>query len=176
MHTRLYVTVNKDKHIETSEDARNFVQTYLESEDSGFISGGRFGGGCADWFIVGGRWSGALTKGFTNFQKETNKLGNQGSFGLSNEDIKKYGKKLQKLWENEGNKTPNPYDRDTYRTGIYEDDAMLIDKDTYKLLKEYEGENESYSDAGLVFFDHDWDDVSKNFIGKKWIIVVDYHI
>ena len=51
------------------------------------------------------------------------------------------------------------------------DDAMLVTQELYdKLLKEYEELADSESTADL-----DYDPVSAEFIGKKWMVVVDYH-
>ena len=59
MHYRFLVTFNKDE-AETSEDARSYVTDYLH--EHGFAGEGRWGGGLADWFVIGGRWSGELSR------------------------------------------------------------------------------------------------------------------
>jgi len=68
---------------------------------------------------------------------------------------------------------PRVHGRDVYKREGYDDDAMVVTEDLYeKLLKEYEGKNED--DNGL-FWDLDYDEVSREFIGKKWLVVLDYH-
>jgi hypothetical protein len=65
-----------------------------------------------------------------------------------------------------------PYQRDTYKEHGYEDDAMIITEELYdNLLKEYEGRVESKHHIDL-----DYEPVSPEMIGKKWVVVVDYHI
>src|SRR5437773_4373193 len=58
MHTRMLVTLPLTR-AKTSAGARRCVFKYLVEE--GFIAEGRFAGGCADWFVIGGRWSGCLS-------------------------------------------------------------------------------------------------------------------
>jgi hypothetical protein len=53
----MYVLVPKDR-AETSEEARNFVVDWLT--DNGFTAEGHFVNGIADYFVIGGRWSGKL--------------------------------------------------------------------------------------------------------------------
>jgi hypothetical protein len=64
-----------------------------------------------------------------------------------------------------------PYQRDTYKADGYEDDAMLLTQELYdSVLTEYEGREASDHHADL-----DRDDVSPAMIGRKWLVVVDYH-
>ena len=64
-----------------------------------------------------------------------------------------------------------PYNRDTYQPNGYADDAMLLTQELYDaLLKEYEGKEESDYHADL-----EYEPVSPEMIGKKWLVVVDYH-
>lgn len=185
MHYSLMVTVGKDK-AENSEEARNYVQSELENDDSFVGEGGRFSSPIADWFVIGGRWSGHLaqqylTKDFFEEVKTQLKLG--GDFGLSTKEVEENKDKIQKVWESVGGKGENPYNRDSYNHGGFEDDAMIVDKTLYeKLLKEFEGEykgGKTWGDKNeyfdLHFVDLDDEEVSKEFIGKKWIVVVDYH-
>jgi hypothetical protein len=68
MHARFLVTFNKDE-AETSLEARSYVTDYLQ--ENGFVGEGRWGGGMADWFVIGGRWSGVLTLALLNQEKVT---------------------------------------------------------------------------------------------------------
>jgi len=55
-----------------------------------------------------------------------------------------------------------PIQRDTYQHTGYEDDAMLLTQELYDALLEH-------------YADLEYDDVSPAMIGKKWLVVVDYH-
>ncbi len=61
MHSRLLVTCNKD-HAGTSQEAREYVYDALLNDSSFVGDGGRFGAPVADWFVIGGRWSGELSR------------------------------------------------------------------------------------------------------------------
>ena len=64
-----------------------------------------------------------------------------------------------------------PYHRDTYKPDGYEDDAVILTQEIYDgLLKEYEGSEDSEHHADL-----DFEPVSPEMIGKKWVVVIDYH-
>ena len=58
MHNLFFVTIPKD-NCETSNDAKNWADDTLN--DNGFVGEGYYSGGKADWFVIGGRWSGILT-------------------------------------------------------------------------------------------------------------------
>lgn len=60
---------------------------------------------------------------------------------------------------------------DSYQKLGYEDDAAIVDEEIYEeLLKGYEGTPDSDEHA-----DYEYDVVSPEIIGKKWVVVVDYH-
>ena len=59
MHYRFLVTLNK-KYAETAKEARRQTEKYLD--ENGFVGEGRWSRGMADWFIIGGRWSGELSR------------------------------------------------------------------------------------------------------------------
>jgi hypothetical protein len=59
MHTLVFVTVNADRNA-SSEQVRS--QVFLELDVEGFVHPGRFSGGWGDWFVLGGRWSGELSR------------------------------------------------------------------------------------------------------------------
>ena len=82
-------------------------------------------------------------------------------------------KQLQTMWDKEAPPAYRgiPIQRDTYQQDGHEDDAMLLTDELYNgLLKEYDGQDESEYHA-----DFEYDVVSPDMIGKKWIVVVDYH-
>lgn len=67
MHTRMLVTMPLSE-ADTSLEARKYVQDWLGEE--GFCGNGRFGCGYADWFVIGGRWSGCLSSGSCNSERD----------------------------------------------------------------------------------------------------------
>ena len=84
---------------------------------------------------------------------------------------------LNRLWQQFGGTGPNPITRSTYEELGAEDDAMLIDQALYDhFLKPLAGESFSLDGESCDrFADLDGDDVDESFIGRKWLLVVDYH-
>lgn len=118
----------------TSAEVREQVASILANDPS-FVGGGVPDGGyffaspVADYFLIGGAWSGHLI-----------------------------GEEFERSW-----------DLDSGR----DCDAMLVTPELYeKHLKEFEGES-SYD---TEFVDLDYEAVSPDFIGRKFLIVVDYHV
>jgi hypothetical protein len=67
MHARFLVTFNQDTAA-TSKAARWHVYTTLVAE--GFDNqAGRWSSGLADWCVIGGRWSGELTRAVLDQEK-----------------------------------------------------------------------------------------------------------
>ena len=60
MHFRFFVTFEKGA-AKTSHEAREYV-LYTLHEECFSYSDGRWGGGMCDWFVIGGRWSGELSR------------------------------------------------------------------------------------------------------------------
>jgi hypothetical protein len=181
MHYRFLVTFDK-RHAATSIAAREYVWQTLH--DEGFCGEGRWGGGMADWFVIGGRWSGelsryswakALTAQMHAIEQEHGiqvwgaHYGDKGKQHLQQQ----LAERFQAMWDAVAPPAYKgiPIDRNTYSDVGYEDDAMLLTQDLYDaLLKEHEGATDSAHHADL-----DDDAVSLAMIGKKWIVVVDYH-
>jgi hypothetical protein len=181
MHYRFLVTfAAEDAH--DSQAAREHVISILEEE--GFCSQGRWGSGMADWFVIGGRWSGELSraswaKAITAQMHALEKEHGVQVWGAFYGDTEKervqqeLATRFQGLWDAH---VPHdykgiPYQRDTYVGTGYADDAMLLTQELYDaLLKEYEGTDESEYHADL-----DFDPVSPEMVGTKWLVVVDYH-
>lgn len=182
MHTRFLLTFNKEK-AETSEEARAVAITYLC--ENGFVeTQTRWGYGLGDWFVVGGRWSGELSRFSwgTDLYNEMDALEDkhgvrvQGTFYGKKEMQTKQAElevELNRLWRE---RAPQQYQdipikRDTYLMHGYEDDAMLLTKELYDgLLKAFEGSADSD-----IFADIEYDDMNRDAIGKKWVVVIDYH-
>ncbi len=131
-HNLLLTTITPEGS--TSAEVRAQVASIL-SADPSFVGGGVPDGGyffaspVADYFILGGAWSGYLT-----------------------------GEEFERSWELDNG-------RDC--------DAILVTQELYeKHLKEFEGQS-SYD---TEFVDLDREEVSPDFIGRKFLIVVDYHV
>jgi len=185
VHSRLLVTCNKDS-AETSQKAREYVFDALSNDPSFVGDGGHFGAPVADWFVIGGRWSGELSratwaKGVTKLIDDLEKKEGIQIWGAfygksEKEDRRKllmkeveglYQKSLPSEYKDKG----LVYVRDTYGSFGYEDDAMLVTSELYDLLKPFEGVDQSEG----MYVDLDWDSVSQDFIHTKWLVVVDYH-
>ncbi len=186
MHSLLLVTCNKE-NAETSQEARDYVDDVLTNDNSFVGEGGHFGSPVADWFVIGGRWSGELSRqtwaeGVTKFIGELEKKEKIGLWRYSYPDgkyaekqkrlIKEVEELYQKSLPAEYRDKGLVYARDTYGNYGYEDDAAIVTPELYDLfLKPYEGVDLSEG----VYVDLDWDEVSRDFIHTKWLVVVDYH-
>ena len=183
MHIRFLVTFNKET-ANNSKEARNHVIEQLHDEH--FCCGeARWARGIADWFVVGGRWSGELSRNSwakditEQMTVEETKQGVQ-VWGTSydGDSAKKATQtelsgRFQDMWDKAAPKEYKSlkYIRDTYNIYGYEDDAMILTQELYdNLLKAYEGSDESECHADL-----DYEAVSEDMVGRKWLVVVDYH-
>lgn len=182
MHHRLFVTFDKDKAA-TSLDAREHVFETLH--DEGFCcESGSWRSCVADWFVIGGRWSGFLSR--LSWAKE---FDHEVTTTEAEHDLHvwaawyqergkqrvqhKLAKRFETLWDSIAPASYKgiPYQRDTYKAEGYEDDAMLLTRELYEsVLKAYEGREETTYHADL-----DFDEVLPSLIGRKWLVVVDYH-
>lgn len=170
MHFRTFITFDKSK-AENSEIAREYVKTFLIEEN--FCNQGFFSNSPADWFVIGGRWSGEL-QDIDIYKKVMKMLKKKKDEHLYQKDLdsEENKKEIQKIWEKEGGKGINPLIRDNYNDNGYEDDAMVVTKTLYnKFLKELKGKETDNEH----FWDLEYDCVDKKFIGNKWIVMVDYH-
>jgi len=185
MHSRLFVTVNKEGK-ETSEQVRRRVYHALIDDCSFVGEGGRFGAPVADWFVIGGRFSGDLQKARLD---PTTLTAAEGEFEA------RYGwwiggeQHVTELQRHDQYRQvfstyfPDyrgdlPAWRDQYAHYGAPDDAQLVDQQLYDaLLDPFVGHtaDQSDDDDQWLFIDLDHDEVSPAFIGKKWLVVVDYH-
>jgi hypothetical protein len=166
MHYR-YIVVFDKKKAKNSLEARKFVYGYL-SNDEEFNRQ-------SDWAVIGGRWSGDLTKirldqdkrcefeadfekqfGFwTNKDNSEEKRHNQ-----AKELFKKYFPKY---------KGEPLYFRNTYLDLGFEDDAQIIDEELYeKLIKNCDKDSKGYLDI-------EDEKLNKEQMIGRWIVLVDYH-
>ena len=182
MHFRFLVTFNKDS-ADNSQEAREHAENAIINE--GFTgSDGRWSYGIADWFVIGGRWSGELSRhswarDITVQMAAIEKEQDVRVWGIVYGDEAKQNKqrelaaRFQEMWDAAA---PSDYigipiQRDTYKTDGYADDAMILTRGIYDgLLKQYEGREDSEHHADL-----DFEPVSPEMIGKKWVVVIDYH-
>jgi len=177
MHYRMIVTMDKEK-ANDSKEARHFVQGWLD--ENGFCGQGRFASGMADWFVIGGRWSGDLSSvrldkvklktcveefekdfGWNTSAEDTEKQRREQFASMFNKYFPDYTGVI-------------PFWRDKYNPIGEEDDAQIIDKVLYdNLIKELIAEEEYKH-----FCDIEEDEVDlseEQLVGKKWAVVVDYH-
>jgi hypothetical protein len=181
MHFRFLATCDCDT-AETSKEARAYVLDTLLEE--GFVGEGRWGGGLCDWFVIGGRWSGELSRRSWAREitarmaalEEQHGVQVWGTFygdGEKQRIQQELAKQFQQMWDSQAPAAylGIPYVRDTYKRDGYADDAMLMTRELYDaLLKEYGGKEESEHHADL-----DYEPVSPAMVDRKWLVVVDYH-
>jgi hypothetical protein len=182
MHYRFLVTF-KSGMAKNSAQARQYVTQLLYEQ--GFVyDDGRWGSSMADWFVIGGRWSGELSRHswaerITEQMDALEKQHDVQVWGAFYGDEEKQrvqrelAERFQGLWNAAAPRVFRgiPIQRDTYKDDGYEDDAMLLTQELYNaLLKEYAGQKESENHADL-----EYDDVSPEMVGRKWLVVVDYH-
>jgi hypothetical protein len=174
MHYRFLVTFNKDE-ADSSIEARSYVMDDLQ--ENGFTGVGRWGGGLADWFVIGGRWSGELTRALLDQEKlaHVEEAFEQqhgwwiGGHEHVTEDIRR--EQMRAIFDRAFPDFTGdmPFWRDQYESYGYEDDAMVLTSALYDaLLKAYEGQEDTDEHADL-----DDEPVSPDMIGKKWVVVVD---
>ena len=187
MHAILYVLCPKHG-LEDSKSARDHVFHWLS--DNGFTENkGLFQRYYADWFVIGGRWSGELT---------ANQLDQEKIKALNNEFEKKYGfwinkditeeirreqyNTLLKQYFPDYQGSPWAF-RDSYQESGYEDDAQIVNQSIYdRIIKDHlidEISQEKLWNGGAVIATDMQDNkdptTPDRFIGKYWIVVVDFH-
>lgn len=154
-------------------EAREWAKNVLEQE--GFCTQERFCSGLADWFVIGGRWSGDLTKAHLD-QKRVKKFEKEAFTGkeLKPKEIEKlFRKHFPQFSAGKLRPIPNPYVRNEYDELGCEDDAMIVDEQIYDVcLKEFD----SRSGDMEHWIDYEGDTCNKeDFVGSKWCVVIDYH-
>lgn len=177
MHYLLLVTLTMGPG-STSADARDEVHSRLMEDDSFCGEGGRFGSPLCDWFVIGGRWSGTLQQTVLGKAYETalNERFPETAGMLSTRWIEQHSEALNQLWQQSGGTGPNPLTRDNYASLGYEDDAMLVNQTLYEqLLAKHAGDWRDRDSGDCHFTDLDCDQLDESCIGRKWLVVVDYH-
>jgi hypothetical protein len=177
MHHLLLVTLSLPGG-HSSEEARKFAFSQLIDDHSFCGEGGRFSCPLADWFVIGGRWSGMLRESLLGqpyqdaFEQEFPQFTN-GFFASTLVDQHKNG--LDQLWQRFGGTGKHPLCRSSYDQLGTNDDAMLVDQFLYDRFLKPASTRRIDGDASPDVTDLDGDDIDESFIGHKWLVVVDYH-
>jgi hypothetical protein len=178
MHTLLLVTLSLANN-GTSEEARHSAYSSLVEDTSFCGDGGRFGRPLADWFVLGGRWSGmlrdaALGQPYRDALKQEFPEFTSGHFPSNL--IEQRTTALDQLWHRFGGTGKHPLSRSGYDHFGADDDAMLIDQILYdRFLKPHAGSATNTQGDASDFADLEGEEVDESFIGRKWLVVVDYH-
>lgn len=179
MYYRFLVTLENGAARNSTEARRHAAQT-LDAQ--GFA--GEYA--MADWFVIGGRWSGELSRhtwaklisAEMDALERAHGVQVWGAFYGGDEEKQRIQRELAERFQAIWNAAAPcafrdiPIQRDTYKADGYEDDAMLLSQQLYDaLLQEYAGQHRSEYHVDL-----DGEDVSPEMVGRKWFVVVDYHI
>ena len=104
------------------EEAVSNVETFLDQYGDGDVW---------DWFVIGGRWSGTLNTKYKEFSEkakvhlETAYPDNEHNF-ITSKMVEEQSDALQKIWEDMGQTSKNPYSRDQYKQITDDDDVVLL--------------------------------------------------
>jgi hypothetical protein len=192
MHYRFLVTFESGT-AKNSTQARRYAAQTLDAQgfvcpdeygDRGVSTDDRWDDCMADWYVVGGRWSGELSRHSWAklISAEMDALEREhdvqvwGAFYGDEEkqrEQRELAERFQAMWNAAAPFAFRgiPIQRNTYKLYGYEDDAMLLTEELYNaLLREYAGQQRSE-----YHIDLDGDDVSREMVGHKWLVVVDYH-
>ena len=134
MHYRMLVTIATERG-ETSLQARHRVFDLLIEDPSFCGEGGRFGCPVADWFVIGGRWSGCLAQAVMPAAYRDRLAASFPALaggGYSEADAKPHAHALDALWHEYGGTGPSPFNRSGYEQLGYDDDAVLLTPDLYR--------------------------------------------
>ena len=178
MHYLMLVTLTVAPAI-TSAQVREEVYHQLTQDDSFCGSGGRFGSAQCDWFVVGGRWSGMFAEtiiGPAHYEAIIARFPEiaQGFYPQSLVD--EHRSLFDSIWREHGGQGASPYTRSSYEELGYDDDAQPLTSQLYHThLAQFCGESVVTNSSHCQFVDLDGDALSPDFIGRKWLVVVDYH-
>jgi hypothetical protein len=174
MHSLLYVCLPRSA-ARTSLQARKRVYEYLGEQ--GFHLGDlRFAGVC-DWYKVGGRWSGQLTMLRLEQEKRL--------------DARKYWRLRSKAKTFEESaaafrecfpefRGPAPLGREKVPYLGYPDDAQILDKHLFRVLKKGFSDDVAWECEPNVIFTGEPDNEfqrprTPEEAAKFWVVLIDYH-
>lgn len=196
MHTLYFVKLRKE--IETAEEAIREATAELDNNNFTSDNFGYFGSSKADWYVVGGRWSGELSRLSVSKEKLEEANNALKEYLNADKDLEKKFKQqpdwLDWLYIN-SHQLPDerkaqiiedmdniykkivgfPYFRDTYHQNGYFDDAMRLTPELIKKLKE------KYPDTEIFEPDACEEITCKHLLlGEgndegSWLVVIDYH-
>jgi len=137
--------------------------------DEGFASEGRFSGGRADWFVIGGRWSGDLTRLHLSQRKLRacdKEFEKKYGWWIGGEDRVTDDQRKAQYAEVFRKHFPDfdgliPAWRDQYAEMGCDDDAMIVDDAISAAIKKE-------TDGSDYFCDSMGEDPSRSFIGTRW--------
>ena len=179
MHTLYFVKLKKSQ-AKTSEEARELAESILDRNNFASDSNGFYGGSKADWYGIGGRYSGIFTD-----IKEVN----EAITPLLEKELKESPELLNYLSINNHMLTPEKREAidkiakektgiEYFRSGYdrYEDDAQVI---TTELLARIKSE---YSECEVAVVDEDEgiedeyevSTLDESSIGD-WLVTIDHH-
>ncbi len=173
MHYLYFVLIKKEE-CSTSNNAQEHANNLLENE--GFTAQGFFGSGKADWYEIGGRWSGCLTECLMplEYREELKKLYENSR--TTNEEYEA----LWKKYKGDG-KCPQTREHNWHR-GQSDDNARILTKKLYEGLKQTYPETEIYCEEDCIEttieqLQHDLYnlDNAEELFNNYWIVTVDYH-
>jgi hypothetical protein len=174
MHHRLLITLDFPP-FDDSIHVRRKLYDRLMADDSFCGEGGRFGSPLCDWFVIGGRWSGQLAEiaiGAPYKDAVRARFPELAREWWPQSIADQHGAELDALWQAHGGIGPSPYTRTGYEELGHPDDAMMLTARLYEaLLAEYRGQ-EINTDG---YADLDDEALQPDFVGRKWLVVVDYH-
>ena len=178
MHYRMFVTTQKEPE-DTPACARSRVFDGMLAEPGFCGESSRFGCPLADWFVIGGRWSGCLAEtamGSAYRDRLKAQFPKLAGDWYSDDDVKAHAEALDALWREFGGQTPSPFNRSPHEQWGYEDDALPLSRALYDaLLAGHAGETCVQDGGHCEFLDLDDEPLDETFIGRKWLVVVDYH-
>ena len=174
-----YLYFVKIKDAKNSQDAKRKAIQELDNQNFANDNAGYFGSGKADWYVIGGRWSGHLSKITMKGWKEASNKLFTGDY-IARGEIEANEKELEKIWKSCGGKDKNPYSRNSYKNDGYPDDAMKLTKPLLKALQATHSDKTELGDMVEVYdvkLGHEITvkDLTNEDIGS-FIVVIDYHM
>lgn len=177
MHYRLFITLDAEPGA-TSDDVRREAHERLSADDTFCGDGGRFGYPLCDWFVIGGRWSGCLAESLLREGYREALVASLPQLAepfYSDDYVREHAETLRRIWAEHGGTGQPRQLRDAYAFFGAEDDAMPLTRELYEgILRDYHGQTEHYSD-GCEYADLEHEALTEEGIGRKWVVVVDYH-
>lgn len=188
MHLLYYVAVQKVEGDERlPKEIKNDVSSLLEENNFASDCNGFWGNSKADWFVIGGRWSGHLAEiKLDNFGDKARamlkeKYPDRQEYG---EMIDKEKEDVQALWESLGGSGINSWNREQgfIQVSEFGDDCMLLDEKLLKALKEDYKDGGSEIEVAVVNDGYVEDEMQmvdflkrEDLVGNYYIVVIDYH-